>query len=107
MLHTRISYWLDPKNSQGDSKEVLLVAVIQAIKDFNNEIETMREEIEKGIYASCGNLLYWLYVTAKKNKIYLIPMMARLGRGYISRIPRNYTYVSSVTFHTLGLKYNT
>ena len=61
------------QRSQGESKEVL-IAVIEAIKEFDIATKTINENMEKAS-DSFGDLLHWLFLAAK-NKIYSIPMMA-------------------------------
>ena len=61
------------QRSQGDSRETLMTT-IEAIHEFDNEIESTAENREKAS-DSCGDLLHWLFL-AVKNKIYSVPMIA-------------------------------
>ena len=56
--------------TDGDSKEVLL-AVIERIKDFDDEVKTNGSNIELA-EDTCGDFLHWIYL-ASKNKVKSTP----------------------------------
>ena len=83
------------EKDQGDSK-LLLIKVIQAIKNFDTTHNTDDEFVDKA-KQKCKDLLFWIYLAGKENAIKSIPTTVNVNR----RVKQN---IKDITFSCISEK---